>query len=133
MTPHNFRIAFAATACALACATVSAQNTAVPETASQRYERRVDACNMSTMPAPAREACLRDAGLAMDAARGGAPTTVEMESTDGRATIIAPAGSRTPLSGSGTRTIDDGRATLVEPAGRAPTASPAVPAGRSRA
>ncbi|MGI4777473.1 MAG: hypothetical protein ACRYGA_05060 [Janthinobacterium lividum] len=104
----------------LACTTVLAQNTPVPETATQRYENRLDACNMSTIPAPEREACIRGAGLAMDAARGGAPTNVEMESADGRATIIAPAGSRTPLSGSGTTTIDDGRATLVEPAGRAP-------------
>lgn len=120
MTPTTLRIAISAAACALACTTASAQNTPVPETPTQRYERRVDACNLRTMPAPEREACIRGAGLAMDAARGGAPTNVEMESTDGRATIIAPAGSRTPLSGSETRTIDDGRATLVEPAGRAP-------------
>lgn len=105
---------------ALACTRAFAQNTPLPETAAQRYERQLDACNMSTMPAPAREACIRNAGLAMDAARGGAPNNVEMESADGRATIIAPAGSRTPLSGSGTRTTDDGRATVVEPAGRAP-------------
>ncbi len=105
---------------ALGCTTAFAQNTPVPETAAQRYERRIDACNMSTMPAPAREACVRDAGLVMDAIRGGAPNNVEMESADGRATIIAPSGSRTPLSGSGTRTIDDGRAVVVEPAGRAP-------------
>ena len=104
----------------LACTAAFAQNTPVPETAAQRYERRIDACNLSTMPAPAREACIRDAGLVMDAVRGGAPTNVEMESADGRATIIAPSGSRTPLSGSGTRTIDDGRAVVVEPAGRAP-------------
>lgn len=105
---------------ALACTGAFAQNTPLPETAAQRYERQLDACNMSTMPAPARESCIRNAGLAMDAARGGAPNNVEMESADGRATIIAPAGSRTPLSGSGTRTTDDGRATVVEPAGRAP-------------
>ena len=105
---------------ALTCVAASAQNTPLPETAAQRYERRLDACNMATMPAPAREACIRNAGLAMEAARGGAPNNVEMESADGRATIIAPAGSRTPLSGSGTRTTDDGRATIVEPAGRAP-------------
>lgn len=116
-----FRSALATLALsALGCGAASAQNTPLPETAAQRYERRLDACNMSTMPAPAREACIRDAGLAMDAARGGAPNNVEMESSDGRATIIAPAGSRTPLSGSGIRTTDDGRATVVEPAGRAP-------------
>jgi hypothetical protein len=110
----------AATLAMLACTTASAQNVPVPETAAQRYESRLDACNMSTMPAPEREACIRGAGLAMDAARGGAPTNVEMESADGRATIIAPAGSRTPLSSTETRTTDDGRAVVVEPAGRAP-------------
>ena len=116
-----FRSGLAALAfSALACGMAAAQNTPLPETAAQRYERQLDACNMSTMPAPAREACIRNAGLAMDAVRGGAPNNVEMESADGRATIIAPAGSRTPLSGSETRTTDDGRATVVEPAGRAP-------------
>ena len=121
MNRPAIRIALSAlTLSALSCTAAFAQNTPLPETAAQRYERRLDTCNMSTMPAPAREACIRDAGLAMDAARGGAPNNVEMESSDGRATIIAPAGSRTPLSGSGTRTIDDGRATVVEPAGRAP-------------
>ena len=104
----------------LACTAALAQNTPVPETATQRYERRLDACNMSTMPAPEREACIRGAGLAMDAARGGAPTNVEMESADGRATIIAPAGSRTPLSSTETRTTDVGRAVVVQPAERAP-------------
>ena len=121
MNRPAIRIALSAlTLSALSCTAAFAQNTPLPETAAQRYERRLDTCNMSTMPAPAREACIRDAGLAMDAARGGAPNNVEMESSDGRATIVAPAGSRTPLSGSGTRTIDDGRATVVEPAGRAP-------------
>ena len=101
----------------LTAVAASAQTSA--ESAQQRYERTLTACNGGTMPAPAREACIRNAGLALDAARGGAPVDTEVESADGRATIITPAGSSTPLNSTDTRTSRDGRATIVQPADRA--------------
>ena len=68
------------------------------------------------MPAPARDACVRDAGLLLDRTLGGPPPDAEMETPDGRATVIAPSGSITPRANSDTITSDDGRATIVVPA-----------------
>ncbi|APW38664.1 hypothetical protein RD110_16855 [Rhodoferax koreense] len=68
-----------------------AQNT--PEAANliqQRYESAVAACNSAGLPAPAREACVRDAGTAADRARGGPPAEGLFTTPDGRATIVPP-------------------------------------------
>jgi hypothetical protein len=86
--------------------------------AQQRYERQVAACNSGALAAPAREACIRDAGTALDRARGGPPSDVSVPSADGRATIVAPAGSTPSSGGSDTVPSRDGRATIVLPADR---------------
>jgi hypothetical protein len=116
-----------ATSCALGAvvwaAPVSAQNGAADPKA--RYDREIARCNRSGLPAPAREACVRQAGQAFDRATGGITGTRETTSPDGRATVmepatgtLAPAGSR-PLSPTPTPpliTTPDGRATVVNPA-----------------
>jgi len=84
----------------------------------QRYEREIATCNNGSLAAPAREACIRAAGNALDRARGGPPTEVPQPSADGRATIVAPAGATPPSSGSDAITSRDGRATIVLPAER---------------
>ncbi len=88
--------------------------------AQQRYDSEIARCNTGNLPAPAREACVRNAGLALDRARGGPPVEVPKETSDGRATVIAPAGAPPPATDSDTRTSSDGRATIVLPAGRTP-------------
>ncbi len=88
--------------------------------ARQRYEREVAACNSGALAAPAREACIRAAGLALDRARGGPPTDVAQPAPGGRATIVSPEGSTPPSSGSEAVTSGDGRATIVLPADRPP-------------
>lgn len=90
--------------------------------AQQRYEAEVAACNRGNLPAPAREACVRNAGNALDRALGGPPTEAATPSADGRATVVAPVGSNTPPAASDTVTSGDGRATIVLPADR--TAAP---------
>ena len=85
----------------------------------QRYEREIAACNSGNLAAPAREACIRAAGNALDRARGGPPTAVPQPTADGRATIVAPTGATPPSSGSDAITSGDGRATIVLPADRA--------------
>ncbi|MDB5895318.1 MAG: hypothetical protein JWQ88_2849 [Rhodoferax sp.] len=95
--------------------------------AQQAYEKQVAACNAGNLPAPAREACVRNAGNALDRARGGPPVGVPIATPDGRATVIAPEGSVAPLAdpvppslapppgSAGTVTTPDGRATIVQP------------------
>ena len=118
----NQRIALSLVTTASALLTaVAASAQPAAAAAQQRYERTLDGCNSGTLAAPAREACIRNAGRALDAARGGAPVDTEVESADGRATIIAPAGSATPLNSTDARTSSDGRATIVPPADRAVT------------
>ncbi|VWX63466.1 conserved exported hypothetical protein [Burkholderiales bacterium 8X] len=95
-----------------------AQPTLTPAAAQQRYEREMAGCNSGALAAPAREACLRAAGVELDAARGGPPSDVAVPSADGRATVISPAGSTTPSGGSDATTSRDGRATIVLPADR---------------
>jgi hypothetical protein len=90
--------------------------------AQQRYETDVSACNRGNLPAPAREACVRNAGNALDRTLGGPPTEAATPSADGRATVVAPVGSNTPPAASDTVTSGDGRATIVLPADR--TAAP---------
>lgn len=87
--------------------------------AQLRYESEIAACNRGNLPAPAREACVRSAGSALDSRLGGPPTETAVPSSDGRATVVAPNGSVTPSAGSDTTTSSDGRATIVLPADRA--------------
>ena len=84
--------------------------------AQRRYEARIAVCNRSDLPAPARNGCVRAAGAALDRTLGGPPPNTEIDTRDGRATVIAPSGSIAPRSGSNTVTSDDGRATIVVPA-----------------
>jgi len=104
------------------CAALAAASTApaqpAPDTLQLRYEREIAACNSGKLAAPAREACIRAAGNALDRARGGPPAEVPQSSADGRATIVAPAGGTPPSSGSDAITSRDGRATIVLPADR---------------
>ncbi|OUM00317.1 hypothetical protein [Variovorax sp. JS1663] len=102
----------------LAASVAGAQPATDP--AQQRYEREIAACNSSNLAAPARDACIRAAGNALDRARGGPPAEVLRPSADGRATIVAPAGATPPSSGSDAVTSGDGRATIVLPADRSP-------------
>lgn len=87
--------------------------------AQQHYEAEVSGCNRGNLPAPAREACVRNAGNALDRTLGGPPTETATPSADGRATVVAPVGSNTPSAASDTVTSGDGRATIVLPADRA--------------
>jgi len=97
-------------------ATAGAQPSPDLATAQQRYDREIAACNNGSLPAPAREGCVRDAGRMLDRARGGPPTDVTAPSADGRATIVSPAGAALPSGGSAETTSRDGRATIVLPA-----------------
>jgi hypothetical protein len=91
-----------------------AQTSTPAAAAQQSYERDVAACNGGTLPAPAREACVRAAGLQLDRARGGPPVDTPVTTSDGRATVIAPAGASTPGSATDTPlTTPDGRATVM--------------------
>jgi hypothetical protein len=108
----------------LAAASAGAQPSSGLATAQQRYDRAIAACNNGSLPAPAREACVRDAGRMLDRARGGPPTDVAAPSPDGRATIVSPAGAALPSSGSDATTSRDGRATIVLPADAPPPQNP---------
>lgn len=87
-----------------------------PAQLQQRYEARIAECNRGDLPAPARNACVRAAGASLDRTLGGPPPNTEMDTQDGRATVIAPSGSLTPRASSDTVTSGDGRATIVVPA-----------------
>ncbi|RYF82260.1 MAG: hypothetical protein EOO29_07690 [Comamonadaceae bacterium] len=99
----------------LSAATAQAQ----PSTAQQRYDTQVAQCNRAGLPAPQREACLRDAGRQLDSANGGAPPAlVPRTSADGRAEVMAPPGAPAPPSGPQFVPSPDGRAVLgVPPSG----------------
>ena len=88
-------------------------------TPQQRYEQQIAYCNSGKPPDPVRNACVRDAGLALDRAGGGPPGNVTTTSEDGRATIVSPAGLPPPNSGSDEITSPDGRSTIVLPANQA--------------
>jgi hypothetical protein len=121
---HNIPLKLAAATFAMAAATALAQTDA---SAQQAFDREVAACNNANLPAPARDACVRAAGSALDRARGGPPVGVPLTTPDGRATVIAPEGSAPPLGeqppasvapppgSQGVATTPDGRATVVKP------------------
>lgn len=99
----------------LSAAAASAQ----PSPAQQRFDQQVAGCNRAELPAPQREACVRNAGQQLDRSSGGAPPPlVPQTSADGRAEVMAPAGAPPPSSGSQFVPSADGRAVLgVPPAG----------------
>jgi len=108
-------------AAVLAAATLHAQTSDDATAAAQRlYESEIAACNTGALPAPAREACVRNAGLRLDRARGGPPADATVTTTDGRATVVTPEGSTPPSSGSDPVTSRDGRANVVPPSGVTP-------------
>jgi len=92
--------------------------------AKASYDRELAQCNRVGVPNPAREACVRQAGLAFDRATGGVSGGQEATTADGRATLIVPlTGSpaatpaeRSTDSTSPLTTTPDGRATVVRPA-----------------
>ena len=91
-------------------------------TPQQRYEQQLARCNSGTLPEPARDACVRDAGRMLDQALGGTPGNVTTTTQDGRATVVNPSGLPVPNSGSDQTTSRDGRSTIVVPADqRAPS------------
>jgi hypothetical protein len=101
---------------ALAAAASLACPGAMAQSPQQRYEQQLAYCNSGKLPDPERNACVRDAGLMLDRARGGPPTNAVTTSEDGRATIVGPSGLPPPNSGSDDITSQDGRATIVLPA-----------------
>ena len=107
--------AAAAAAMLIACLTpVGAQ------TQQQRYDELIARCNDGSMPTPQRNACVRDAGLALDRARGGYAGDPQ---TENRSTVISPSGaSREGTDSSTLYTSPDGRAVIVPPAGSEPPA-----------
>ncbi|MBC7380920.1 MAG: hypothetical protein H7346_26280 [Burkholderiaceae bacterium] len=91
--------------------------------AQARYTTEIARCNSGTLPAPAREACVRAAGAVLDRAQGTSPVPALATTPDGRATVMTPtplatgaaASPASPLS-EPIRTSTDGRATIVKPA-----------------
>ena len=81
--------------------------------AQERHARQLAVCNSGKLPAPEREACVRDAGAALDRVRGGPPANVTTRTPDGRATVVTPAGE--PVPGA-TETVRTPRSTTVVPA-----------------
>ncbi|CAN5455581.1 hypothetical protein BH11PSE7_BH11PSE7_24920 [soil metagenome] len=91
--------------------------------AQARYNTEIARCNSGTLAAPARDACVRDAGTVLDRARG-APPVPELATThDGRATVMTPTPLATGAAAPSATNISepirrstDGRATVVAPA-----------------
>ncbi|MDM0016794.1 hypothetical protein [Variovorax saccharolyticus] len=91
----------------------SAQTPTDLQQAQERHERQLAVCNSGKLPTPEREACVRDAGIALDRARGGPPANVTTRTPDRRATVVAPEGA--PVPGA-TDTVRSRRSTTVVPA-----------------
>ena len=86
--------------------------------ARQRYEQAIAQCNSANLPRPQRNACIRDAGIALARARGGQPTGSPDTIPDSRSTVIGPSGTaRSGADSDSTYTSRDGRAVIVPPAG----------------
>ncbi|MDM0112596.1 hypothetical protein QTI66_10590 [Variovorax sp. J22R133] len=118
MTRTNFATAAVGAWLAVAAVLpVSAQNLGA---AQKRYEDQLAYCNSGRLPDPERNACVRDAGIDLDRARGGPPRNSMGTTQDGRATIIGPAGLPQPSGGTEEITSRDGRATIVLPADQVP-------------
>jgi hypothetical protein len=118
-----------AMAALLASAASFAQSQSDLVQAQDVYNRAIAACNSGSLAAPRREACVRDAGAALDRVRGGPATPVEATSTDGRAIIMTPQvssgpGTNSQPPASDIKTSNDGRATIVVPTDAVRSASP---------
>jgi len=90
----------------------SAQTPTDLQQAQERHERQLAVCNSGKLPAPERDACVRDAGIALDRARGGPPANVTTRTPDRRATVVTPEGA--PVPGA-TDTVRSQRSTTVVP------------------
>jgi len=97
---------------------------AQPSAAQQRYDQQIARCNDGTLPAPAREACVRAAGNLLDRVEGGPPPAAAVTSRDGRATVVAPEGSAPSSGGADARPSGDGRAIVVPSAESSNTTAP---------
>jgi hypothetical protein len=87
---------------------------------SDSYDSLIARCNDGTLPRPERDACIRDAGLALQRAQQGSSGNSQ---TEDRSTVVTPYGSsREGTDSSTTYTSPDGRAVIVPPAGSAPPA-----------
>jgi hypothetical protein len=104
-----------------ACATLAGAQT---DAAQQRYDSLLARCNDGSMARPERDACVRDAGLALEQARWG---NSGQSQTEDRSTVVTPSGaSREGTDSSTEYTSPDGRAVIVPPAGSAPPADAAT-------
>jgi hypothetical protein len=92
-----------------------------------RYDQEIARCNRGTMPAPEREDCIRQAGLAFDKASGGITGTRETTSPDGRATVMEPATGTAGPASSRLRAATPPPPLLTTPDGRATVVNPAAP------
>lgn len=81
--------------------------------AERVYESDLAICHGGGLSAPAREACVREAGRRRDAARGGPPVEIPQTTPDGRATVVTPEGAATPPTSSDAVPSRDGRANIV--------------------
>lgn len=104
---------------AVAVAQAPAQTMSTTE-AQLRYERRLAECNVGTLAAPDRAACVRNAGTIYDSERSGLPTPPTATTQDGRATVVrqatVPAAMPAAPDASTTGvTTTDGRATVIVP------------------
>lgn len=86
---------------------------AQPNVTEQVYESDLAICNGGQMSAPARDACVREAGRRRDAAIGGAPPEIPAVTPDGRATVLTPEGSMPPSAPATAVPSRDGRANVV--------------------
>ena len=116
-------IAVAVLAALAAAQPAAAQARAAPAAARAAYERQIARCNDDNLPRPQREACIRQAGAALDRVRGGPAPDVAQESPDGRALIVGTPGAVPDNGATGLVSTPNGRAVVVEP--KAPTV-PAV-------
>lgn len=82
-------------------------------TVEQIYQSDLAICNSGQLSAPAREACVREAGRRRDAARGVPPPEVPKATPDGRATVVTPEGAPPPPTSSDPVPSPDGRANVV--------------------
>jgi hypothetical protein len=113
--PLALALALALALLAAAASTASAQPY---DAAQQRYDQTIARCNSANLPRPQRNACIRDAGIALARARGGQPTGSPDTIPDSRSTVIGPSGTaRSGADSDSTYTSRDGRAVIVPPAG----------------
>ena len=120
MTAEHHTMSFNHTAILIAMVALTAGAPVLAQSAAaqRRYEQQIAVCNSGNLPRPERDACVRDAGNALDQARGsGSSQDIDQTSPDGRSTVIIQDGSAPPADDSDTVTSPDGRSTIVLPAG----------------